>query len=624
MSTSCVHAAQLIYTRLTRGPRAATPGYQTLCWTVDAISPQTKREIEAAIFYSGGSGAPIKHTFGTTCEGQFVVTRVCALTDLDEHHRLGGFLAHALVFSPAEFAGLENNPFAVFDTFAFCESIAQAEATVETSPGSARPAVIPVPPSHGPERFELLAGMPDDHFRTLLLLADSETPPSPPCTVGLYGPTATAYAFLRELFGLLPEAMRAHVTFDTYFVGRSPAKASLWAVGLPSLGMRYPTLLPLMLNNLRFQPAVKRPPANAFQAWVVSRPTPYSLPADCERIDAAFHLSGLLRGWGYRTKVLARVDDELADEFTRVSADLVWNLIRKQLHAQCGDSLGSLVEPAVRDWLDRDCPGRSRIELMQDGFQPERLCDWSAQSLAHTKICDIPDGVIADLERFLAEQAAQLGTLESHFLRISAKIYRREWSDLRRHLKSTSAGVRKKFLEQLLTTCQVRAPLVAMVGESWLAIGTVVQGEDWDGDVLRGYLACALGVPQIESVSPPLAKAPLASRHLDEVLPFASKFSEKDPAREAIWATYSVARDEEGFFFGVCFQARDKESCGLLRSNLSGFLAAELPDFATPSRWHGPGSAGRPTPVPHAEKGLWHELLRLFANLQNNQESNAR
>ncbi len=617
MPTSCVHAAQLIYTRLTRGSRVTTPGYQTMCWTADAISPQEKREIEASIFYSGGSGAPIKHAFYTTSEGQFVVVRASPLADLDEHHRLGGFLAHALVFAPAEFAGLRNNPFAVFETFDFCESISQAEAQVEISPGCARSVAIPVSPAERADTLELLTAMPGEHFRTLLLLADSPLSSSPSYSVAIYGPTETAYVFLRELFSLLPEPQRAHLTFDTYFVGRSPAKARLWAVGLPSLGMRYPTLLPLMLSNLHFQPPVKRAPANAFQFWVEARSSPFVLPADRNRIGMAFQLGGLFSGWGYNPKVLDCIDDELAAEFTGANAERFWHLVLQRLRAQCGEHMGRLIEPAVRTWLDVECAGRSRIQLMLNGFAPDRLCDWSARSLENTRICDIADGVIADLERFLAEQASEIGTLESHFLRMSVMIHRSQWPALRKFLKSASAGVRGKFLQRLLGTCQFRASLVAMAGDTWLAIGPVIQGEGWDGDVLRGYMACALDAPRTESASEPLTSFPLVTRQLDKVLPFASKLAEKDPDREAMWAEYSVARDAEGFFFGVCFQGRDKDACALLRDNLTGFLAAKLPDFATHGRWRVSESLGRPTPVLNAEKGFWDELIRLFVNLQN-------
>ncbi|MCA9904514.1 MAG: hypothetical protein KC547_11705, partial [Anaerolineae bacterium] len=97
-------------------------GYQTIACTpklpADAIAT-----IEDRAQYATAPGDPIKHQFYSLAGGLYAISQIAPLAELDEFGRKGRYLAHTLVFDPANYAALEHCPLDVLEQFPFAVNL---------------------------------------------------------------------------------------------------------------------------------------------------------------------------------------------------------------------------------------------------------------------------------------------------------------------------------------------------------------------------------------------------------------------------------------------------------------------------------------------------------------------
>ena len=79
--------------------------------------------MEGRLLYFPSSVEPVKRLFFTVGDGKAVVAQIVSMPEPDQYGRKGRYLAHSLVFAPADLARFEADPFRVFHAFSFKRGI---------------------------------------------------------------------------------------------------------------------------------------------------------------------------------------------------------------------------------------------------------------------------------------------------------------------------------------------------------------------------------------------------------------------------------------------------------------------------------------------------------------------
>lgn len=132
-----IHAYQHIYTNVEQEQSPhKRGGFQTLFYTLSALTEAEVEEMEARLFYVHSEREPVKRVFFMTSTSKTVVAQIVPLADPDRSERKGRYLAHSLVFIPEMFAHLEADPFQVFQHVSFITTVEEALAQGEFQTGN--------------------------------------------------------------------------------------------------------------------------------------------------------------------------------------------------------------------------------------------------------------------------------------------------------------------------------------------------------------------------------------------------------------------------------------------------------------------------------------------------------
>ena len=367
-----VTADQLIFTNVeAEQSPAGRSGFQTLFHTRAGLTEPDVAEIEACLFYAAGADRPEKHVFFTTRTGKAAVARLTALDGQDRFGRGGLYFAHALVFSRPAFARLGDDPFAVFRGFRFLRTPEEARAAGDFATGDIGPASLDLAAAEPPPRRA--NGLTPGALRGLLRLA-ARAGRRPFQSLGCYGPPAAMFALLEALFPCIPEPLRIHCSFDTYFVGGTLGQRRCWAVGLPADEGRRANLIGFDLVEGSFLRDGDAPPEGAFERWLDSALAGERATWDLPRRGGPAHaLAEWLEDRPADARLLADLGDADFQAILKQNRFALENRLLGALTRQVEATLAARVLPAALAWFERQ--GRDAPRLVDEGLGAERLVE---------------------------------------------------------------------------------------------------------------------------------------------------------------------------------------------------------------------------------------------------------
>ncbi len=385
--TGTIEALGLIYTNVeAKESPTGQRGFQV--WQASAgLSAEARKEVSRRVDdYRLPTGTTAEAAAAFTRDaffkltdkagGGFAVARSVPLTGKDKFGRGGRFLAHVLVVSAADFAGLGCDPFAVFDAATFyCgepEQLAKdhpewVKGVLPVTPLT--PVPTPGPCHPGPVRAKL-AGHVD---RDAALRK----------TVVVVGKPADVATELRAIYRGLPAALRAAAEFDTMSAGASLTQVPCAFAGCPAADA---LKMWAFRRFVRFDPAAGSfTPPSELQAPLY--PLRAALPgteAWAEATDAA-RAAGWAVAAAIETGEVAAAATALEAEGGSAALAILEGV----------PEFGATLERAKRDWLAR-CPAAVAAVPGVAGCLDEHLAVPLAQRLGRLRE-GLPRARLADI-----------------------------------------------------------------------------------------------------------------------------------------------------------------------------------------------------------------------------------
>ncbi len=361
---STLFARQLIFTNVeaSQSPKGVG-GFQVL-FASAGVSEVDRQEAPERLFYreiKKDEELPIKHVFYPTRSGEFLVARFVPLPDPDGAGRYGRYLAHALIFSPPEFAVLGNDPFAVFKGFGFVDTVDAALDLGDGKIGDIPYAEIRLGEEQDAttarakriDRVQSLNALLMQSKRDLLLLATIRASEEDARnSIGLFGEPDIVFNYLSSLVAAMPIPLRAKCSFDTFFRGGNLNSLSYWAVGLPANTPRSSRLFCFDCVQGRFEHPVSPEPQTLYEQWLDEQwvgEEERALAEVARLADAAWSYSHWLDSPTFPAPSPRNQEEtKVWVSLSRRRPDALQNQIRRQLERQAGENLGRALALELR------------------------------------------------------------------------------------------------------------------------------------------------------------------------------------------------------------------------------------------------------------------------------------
>lgn len=376
--------AQLVFANVEReqSPHRKR-GFQTLFHTKGeaptGLTTAEVLELESRLSHEVSDSPVPRYLSYRNRAGRFVLVRFERLSEVDKFQRSGRYFAHALLFSPADFASIENDPFRVFDMPAspFFVDLDQARAVGDFRDGAIEPArVVPSwpfsdfswadPLGLGPTRDLVMTGL-----RAADLFASRRT-------VALAGGPAEVMGILRGLIRALPPMARAACSFDTWAAEKVADRHGYWAVGLREPVPKRPTLLAFSIAKPGF---ASPPPVRVetpLEMWVdhaIGRSEEGAKPSErLEGIDDAQILAEVME-WPGRTTSF-EVAPGVANDFIKANRERLERSLSERLRDLVGGSPPSWLQKQSQQWTKDQGSTVAKIRAVITGPSVEEIAHW--------------------------------------------------------------------------------------------------------------------------------------------------------------------------------------------------------------------------------------------------------
>lgn len=227
-----LRAAQLIYTRVEPdySPQRKS-GFQTICQSASLTAAEVQA-IEQRVRCFQQQADITRRQFFRLESGKLVCTHTRLLTNpdttiIDATGRSGAYIVHCLILTAAQFAQLDENPFALFDHYPFQTEPQAMLAHIAATANDGYHTEVPALRANAPA-----PGWTVGAARRIVTLAQQAGQPAQKNqAVLLVGREEAITTAVRVAFGLLPRAQRAGCSFDTCIDRCTPAPGQYRIVG---------------------------------------------------------------------------------------------------------------------------------------------------------------------------------------------------------------------------------------------------------------------------------------------------------------------------------------------------------------------------------------------------------
>ncbi len=233
--TIAVQAHQLIYTRVEPAYSAQRKGgFQTVYQTPMLTAAEVVAIENRVQSFTPLTNGQVRYQYFPLDNGALALTHSCKITShraiTDAEGRTGAFLAHCLIFSPEEFAKVEDNPFAIISAFAFIQDPVTMVETFGQATGIAPPVAVTVETAF--PAVDLQWTGPE--VEKLVMLAEAAPGLRKEVqSVQILGEPAEALATLNLLFRLIRRRTRLLCSFDLSTEQATIKPGAYWAIGRP-------------------------------------------------------------------------------------------------------------------------------------------------------------------------------------------------------------------------------------------------------------------------------------------------------------------------------------------------------------------------------------------------------
>lgn len=228
-----IRAAQLIYSRVEIDYSfQRRPGYQTV-YRSPSLAPDEVTLIERRVqcFKPTGISDERLQCFALP-SGKFVVSRTVSITPdpeiTDKALRPGAFIAHCLILSPVEFAAIDNNAFALFETFGFVDDPTLMVTDYIRAPSVEEPLRIDVSHYLSFDTF----WSEEEAFKLLSLGLQAPDFVKGRRSVMIVGSTTEIQETVQTIVTRLDPTQRVACSFDTCVDGCLTQPGTYWAIGM--------------------------------------------------------------------------------------------------------------------------------------------------------------------------------------------------------------------------------------------------------------------------------------------------------------------------------------------------------------------------------------------------------
>jgi hypothetical protein len=345
-------------------------GFQTLFYTTSGLTEAEVQEMEGRLLYFPSRVEPVKRLFFTIGGGKAVVAQIVSMFEPDQYGRKGRYLAHSLIFAPADLARFEADPFRVFRAFSFITTVAEALKQGEFQTGNL-PAVSLDLPATAAGDVEAARSWSTAEFKKLGLLAlrvDRQTRERDAVTFA--GDAAQIENALEAAFLVVPQAMRPGCSFDTYFYRCNLVATYFWAIGLPEPPARIKFA---QVDSAARQVAGEIPgqPETAYERWIMAAIDAGQLAELPHRRDNAFAVAEWLENRPYDIARLEAASPELITAVFKVTPNVVYASVQRRVSEHLPEAL---VDRAARR-ISEQTAANDLYRHLRQGFELSTLVE---------------------------------------------------------------------------------------------------------------------------------------------------------------------------------------------------------------------------------------------------------
>jgi len=204
-------------------------GYQTLCYSRSLLSEEDVLDLEGRLTYH--KAGCIKKLFFPLSDSWYVVSRIVNIEETDTLGRGGRYFAHSVLVTVDDFRRMGANPFDLFDSVKFIESIDDAMSGNDFASGEAIP--VEIRPRSSICENNKAGTLNLNVWRNVAQIAIHADDMAEARSVAVFlGNSTQMEKLLRRVFIFLPTALVEKCSFDTCFEGCSFASLYFWGVSL--------------------------------------------------------------------------------------------------------------------------------------------------------------------------------------------------------------------------------------------------------------------------------------------------------------------------------------------------------------------------------------------------------
>ena len=233
--TTIVQASQLIYSRVEPAYSAQRKGGFQTVYKTPLITAAEVEAIERRVqSFMPLNVTQVRYQYFPLDSGAVVLTHSCRIEShraiTDAEGRTGAFIAHCLILSPAEFAKVDHNPFALIGCFSFIQDPVTMVQSFGQATGLAPAVAITVAAAFPPIDLPWTG----NEAEKLVMLAEAApTLRKEGQSVQILGETPEVLATLALLFQLMRRQTRLLCSFDVSVEQATVKPGDYWAIGRP-------------------------------------------------------------------------------------------------------------------------------------------------------------------------------------------------------------------------------------------------------------------------------------------------------------------------------------------------------------------------------------------------------
>jgi hypothetical protein len=371
---------------LTRSQSAkGRSGYQTLLRTPELVSDEDMRLLEQRAQCLPTGETTGKWQYGRMPDGRQVITRIIPVPEPDEFGRGGRFLAHSLLFDPADQAQTAFAPFDLMRPENYFSSLEQALAADGFATGNAPAVSLEITEQWREEARELLCAWSGEQLHKLARLMRN---PQQGLKQGhgpqLIGTGIEILDLMKVVFYLAAPADHPWYSFDTHFAEQNGTSgAHLWGKGGPFANMSGTSCF---VNASRRQVSLPESltPSSAYGKWIETMTQSDLFPEWWNHLQNARIITGFLEESIEEPKLTEHppeetgevLEDELSEDFLK---SLIWacpNLLRERIAEILPDQLSISLRDAASGQTTPLC-----LEYLLQGEYESLCCEILAQTL---------------------------------------------------------------------------------------------------------------------------------------------------------------------------------------------------------------------------------------------------